>query len=130
MLNLYDNNCVRLNGRLGKKPMTIDEKGHFVGSSLATLDKFLDVEGDFIKGTNWHNVIFVDEAAQHALDNLDKGDAIIITGMLKTRQTVNKKTGTTIYTTSVYVYRSKDIQINMLKNTEVAVANEPAVVAN
>lgn len=112
MSNLYENNCVRLIGRLGKDPVVKTEDGKVVITSLATQDKCIDADGDFIKCTNWHNVTFLAEAAPYALEKLKKGHAITVIGMLRTRSWVDKKTNETRYSTAVEVFRETDIDIN------------------
>lgn len=118
MSNLYDNNCVRLIGRLGKDPMVKTENGKVIVTSLATNDKCIDADGDLIKSTNWHNITFLNEAAPYALEKLKKGNEITIIGMLCTRSWVDKKTNETRYSTAVNVYREQDIDINPSKTIE------------
>ncbi len=94
-------NRVQLIGRLGNDPeVKTFDNGQMVRISLATSEKYRNKRGEEIEDTQWHNVIAWGKTAEIAEKYLKKGQEVVITGKLETRQ-FEDKDGVRRYVTQV-----------------------------
>lgn len=94
-------NKVQLIGRLGIDPeVKTFDNGQMARLSLATSEKYRNAKGEQIENTQWHNVIAWGRTAEIAEKYLHKGQEVVITGKLETRQ-YEDKDGQKRYVTQV-----------------------------
>ena len=99
-------NRVVLKGNLGRAPEVRGENGTVCRISIATSSRWIDPEtGEVHEDTDWHRVVFFNDLAKVAAEQLKKGDAVCIEGYLKTRKWLDKDTGAKRYTTEVVAQR-------------------------
>lgn len=94
-------NRVQLIGNLGSTPIVKNfESGNkMVRFSLATSDVYKK-NGEFIKDTQWHNIVTWGKVAKIAEDNLTTGCEVVIDGRLNQRSYVDKE-GSKRYITEI-----------------------------
>jgi single-strand DNA-binding protein len=94
-------NSVRLIGHLGTDAEVKTGKSEqpFLICKLATND-VVKREGETIKQTQWHTVLFFGKTAERGTPYLKKGVQVMIEGKLVYRQWTNKE-GETKYTTEI-----------------------------
>ncbi len=81
-------NSVRLIGNLGADPETkVLENGSKLSKmSLATSEKYVNKEGEYVEKTNWHKVIAWGKLAGIVKTHLHKGKKIAVEGKLVHRK--------------------------------------------
>lgn len=96
-------NKVILHGRIGRKPETRHLSGDqsVTSFSLATSRKYKDTSGQQQEDTQWHNCQAWGRRGQAIAQYLDKGDAVLLEGELRTRS--YEKEGQTHYRTEITV---------------------------
>ena len=107
-------NSVVILGTLGNKPelKTFANGGKASRISVATSRSWIDSEsGERKEKTQWHNVVLRNRQAEIAVQYLDKGDRVGITGYLETRSYV--KDNITFYVTEII---STNLQMISTKN--------------
>ena len=84
-------NSVTLQGRLGAHPeIKTFENGKSVSRvSLAVEDNYKDSEGNWVNNTHWFRLVFWNKTIE-VLQDLMKGDKIIVTGKFTTDSYVDK----------------------------------------
>ncbi len=93
-------NKVMLRGFVGRTPELYNGMAKF---TLATEENYKDNNGNWIKKTEWHNIIAFGKTAERAMEKIRKGDMIAIDdGKLSHREYENKQ-GQKIQTTSVVI---------------------------
>lgn len=80
-------NKVTLIGNLGANPVVREMTGgrKIARFSLATTDGYRNKEGEYVKETQWHNVVMWGKTAELAEKYLEKGKMIAVEGKLLTR---------------------------------------------
>jgi single-strand DNA-binding protein len=101
MNNILHNN-VNLIGNLGQDIQLIsfnsgNKKASF---SLATTETFKNKDGEYVKNTQWHNVIAWGKQAELLARTLAKGSKVAIQGALQYRMYVDKN-GKTQYVSEI-----------------------------
>jgi single-strand DNA-binding protein len=98
-------NKVQLIGNLGNAPeIKNTESGKKLARfSIATNENYLNVKGEKITETTWHNLIAWDKVADIAEKYLKKGTEVAIEGKLINRSYSDKE-GTKKYITEVQVH--------------------------
>ena len=78
-------NFVILRGNLGKDPelRVIGEDKKVVTISLATQESYQNKKGDWINSASWHMCTMWDKLADRAMEQLKKGNEIIIQGKIQ-----------------------------------------------
>ena len=73
-------------GRLGNDPeQRFTPSGlHITTFSLATNYVYRDKDGNSIRETDWHNVVFIGRQAEVAKDYLHKGSLVLVEGRIRT----------------------------------------------
>lgn len=97
-------NTVQLIGHIGKAP-EVKEFGNdktVARVSLATNESYKGQDGQYVKETQWHNLVLWNGLAKYAGKNLEKGKEVAIEGKLVTRS-YEDKTGQKRYTTEIVV---------------------------
>jgi single-strand DNA-binding protein len=86
-------NSVQLIGNLGRDPeVTTTSSGAKIGKvSLATHESYKDKAGEWVKQTQWHNLVAWGELADHMENNLKKGALIGIRGKLRYNKFTDKE---------------------------------------
>ncbi|HZH54321.1 MAG TPA: single-stranded DNA-binding protein [Sphingobacteriaceae bacterium] len=97
-------NSVRLTGFLGNHPevLLFDQDKKLAKVSLATHERFRNVEGEWKTETHWHNLLYWGKMANFAEQQLTKGAEISIEGKLLSRS-YEDKDGQTRFTVEVVV---------------------------
>ena len=97
-------NSVRLMGHLGQNPeLRTTPTGKKVANfSLATNESYIDVNGEKVTETMWHNLIAWGRQADLAEKYLEKGKEICIEGKISHRNYVDKN-GIKKYVTEIIV---------------------------
>lgn len=85
-------NQVRLTGHLGSDPemKTFGENRNFARVSLATNERYRNMDGEWVSETNWHQLVYWGKSALFAKKNLSKGQEICVEGKLVNRSFVDK----------------------------------------
>jgi len=117
-------NKVQLIGNIGKEPMIYTtETGKKVARfSLATVESYKDKNGDWVKQTNWHQVVAWGKAALMVEEKAKKGVEIAIEGKLQNRSYTNKE-GHTAFVTEIeakqllLIYRNKNVEKSSANNS-------------
>ncbi len=80
-------NKVTLIGNLGANPVVREMTGgrKIARFSLATTDGYRNKEGEYVKETQWHNLVMWGKTAELAEKYLEKGKMIAAEGKLMTR---------------------------------------------
>lgn len=104
-------NNVRLTGFLGSNPeiKTYTENKNMARVSLATNERYRNMDGDWVTETYWHQLVFWGKNAVFAQKNLVKGMEISVAGKLTSRSFVDKE-GDTRYVTEVLVMETLILQ--------------------
>jgi single-strand DNA-binding protein len=86
-------NSIQLIGNLGRDPeVTKTSSGAKIGKvSLATDESYKDKSGEWVKQTQWHNLIAWGEQADYMEANLKKGNLIGIRGKLRYNKYTDKE---------------------------------------
>ncbi len=93
-------NKVMLRGFVGRTPELYNGMAKF---TLATEENYKDNNGNWIKKTEWHNIIAFGKTAERAMEKIRKGDMIAIDdGKLSHREYENKQ-GQKIQTTGIVI---------------------------
>ena len=97
-------NSVRLTGFLGNHPevLLFDQDKKLAKVSLATHERFRNVECEWKTETHWHNLLYWGKMANFAEQQLTKGAEISIEGKLLSRS-YEDKDGQTRFTVEVVV---------------------------
>jgi single-strand DNA-binding protein len=97
-------NKVQLIGRLGQTPEVKKlESGKAVANfSLATNDKYKNQKGEWIKNTEWHNLVAWGKTAEIIEKYVQKGSEIAVEGKLTNRNWEDKE-GNKRYATEILV---------------------------
>jgi single-strand DNA-binding protein len=125
MNNILHNN-VNLIGNLGQDIQLINfESGNKKASfSLATSESYKNKDGEYVKNTQWHNVVAWGKQAELLSRSLSKGNKIAVQGTLQYRTYVDKD-GKTQYVAEVVM--NEFIKINTTRKAEsLEMAAEPA----
>jgi single-strand DNA-binding protein len=96
-------NQVNIVGRLGSDPEThtFPNGGSVTNLSVATSEKWSDkATGEKKERTEWHQVVLYNKLSEIADKYLSKGDAVYISGSLRTRKWQDSS-GTDRYTTEI-----------------------------
>lgn len=95
-------NKVILIGNLGGEPefRQLDSGARVARFSLATNENYKDKTGQWVKNTEWHNIVAWGYTADYAKNNLVKGAMVFVEGKLSTRKWQDKE-GQTRYTTEI-----------------------------
>jgi single-strand DNA-binding protein len=111
-------NNVRLTGFLGSNPeiKTYTENKNMARVSLATNERYRNMDGEWITETYWHQLVFWGKNAVFAQKNLMKGMEISVAGKLTSRSFVDKE-GDTRYVTEVLVMETLLLQRKGLAST-------------
>ena len=99
-------NQVNLIGRLGKDPelKEFSNGGKVCNVTIATSERWTDKNsGEQREETEWHNLVFNGKLAELAAQYLKKGDAVSVTGKIKTRSWAGDD-GQTRYRTEIACY--------------------------
>ena len=99
-------NQVNLIGRLGKEPelKEFSNGGKLCNVTIATSERWTDKNsGEQREETEWHNLVFNGKLADLAAQYLKKGDAVSVTGKIKTRSWQGDD-GQTRYRTDIACY--------------------------
>jgi single-strand DNA-binding protein len=99
-------NQVNLIGRLGKEPelKEFSNGGKLCNVTIATSERWTDKNsGEQREETEWHSLVFNGKLADLAAQYLKKGDAVSITGKIKTRSWAGDD-GQTRYRTEIACY--------------------------
>jgi single-strand DNA-binding protein len=99
-------NQVNLIGRLGKDPelKEFPNGGKVCNVTIATSERWTDKNsGEQREATEWHNLVFNGKLADLAAQYLKKGDAVSVTGKIKTRSWAGDD-GQTRYRTEIACY--------------------------
>lgn len=85
-------NKVSLNGNLGKDPQvrTLKSGSEYAYFSLATNDYYKNKEGEWVRNTDWHNVVVWNWKEKTARFEVKRGNRIELLGRLRTRQYIDK----------------------------------------
>jgi single-strand DNA-binding protein len=125
MNNILHNN-VNLIGNLGQDIQLINfESGNKKASfSLATSESYKNKDGEYVKNTQWHNVVAWGKQAELLSRSLSKGNKIAVQGTLQYRTYVDKD-GKTQYVAEVVM--NEFVKINTTRKAEsLEMAAEPA----
>lgn len=97
-------NRVQLIGNLGNDPEVKEfAKGKKVARfSIATSDSYKDKDGNWVKETQWHNLVAWNKTAEIVEKHLGKGLEVVVEGKLTTRNWEDKD-GVKRYMTEVIV---------------------------
>jgi single-strand DNA-binding protein len=95
-------NLVMLIGHLGKDPELKRTQNDLAicNFSLATSEKRKDEAGNWIKQTEWHNIVVLGQTAENCAKYLEKGRQVAITGKIQTRKWQDE-TGQNRYKTDI-----------------------------
>ncbi|WP_257669344.1 single-stranded DNA-binding protein [Parapedobacter tibetensis] len=98
-------NSVRLTGFLGSNPevKTFNNNRSLARVSIATNERYRNVQGEWVTDTQWHSLVFWGKQAAFVEKSLTKGSEIAVEGKLVNRQYVDKD-GVSRYVTEVNVY--------------------------
>jgi single-strand DNA-binding protein len=98
-------NKVQLIGYLGHNPelKTIDSGKKLARFSVATNESYVNVKGEKVKETQWHNLVVWGRLADVAEKYLSKGSEVVIEGKLLTRSYSDKE-GNKKYITEIEVH--------------------------
>ena len=97
-------NTVQLIGNIGQAP-EIKEFGQgkmLMRFSLAPNETYKNADGQFVKETQWHNLVVWNNRAKSLSKTLEKGKEIAVEGKLVTRN-YEDKTGQKRYVTEIVV---------------------------
>lgn len=85
-------NKVQLAGRLGMDPevRTTANGMKMAKLSLAVNESYKNQQGDWVKQTQWFNIVAWGKMAQSIADNCSKGSEVLIEGRLLTREYTDK----------------------------------------
>lgn len=110
-----------LSGRLGNDPeiRTLDNGTKKSQFSLATTDRYKDLNGNKVEETDWHNCVAFGNLSEVIEKYLRKGSEVTIFGKHKTRK-YKKKDGSTGYVSETVI---KEIDFHGSKQSENV--NEP-----
>jgi single-strand DNA-binding protein len=125
MNNILHNN-VNLIGNLGQDIQLINfESGNKKASfSLATSESYKNKDGEYVKNTQWHNVVAWGKQAELLSRSLSKGNKIAVQGTLQYRTYVDKD-GKTQYVAEVVM--NEFVKMTTTPKTEsLEMAAEPA----
>lgn len=80
-------NKVIILGRIGNDPelKVFDNGGQVCQFSVATDESYTNKQGERIKQTEWHNVVFSGKVAEVVHKYFKKGERILVEGKLRTR---------------------------------------------
>ncbi len=93
-------NRVFLRGFVGKTPEMFNGVAKF---TMATEENYKDNNGNWIKKTEWHNIVAFGKTAERVMEKVRRGDMIAIDdGKLTHREYENKK-GETVHSTSISI---------------------------
>ncbi|OOS05341.1 single-strand DNA-binding protein [Moraxella cuniculi DSM 21768] len=95
-------NIVILIGRLGQDPegKSFQNGGMIAHLSVATKQKWKDLQGDSQERIEWHRVVLHNKLADFGMTNLTKGSLVYVEGSLKHRQYQDRQ-NTTRYITEI-----------------------------
>lgn len=98
-------NKVTLIGNLGKDPdVSYTPSGIPVAKfSVATNERWKDVDGNFQEKTEWHNIVAWRKLAEICGQYLKKGSKVYLEGKLQTRSWDDKNSGVKKYMTEIVV---------------------------
>jgi single-strand DNA-binding protein len=97
-------NNVQLIGNLGKNVelKKFDSGNKKASFSLATTESFKNTKGEFVKNTQWHNIVAWGKNAELISKALEKGSKVAIQGTINYRSYLDKE-GQTKYITEILV---------------------------
>ena len=97
-------NKVQLIGNVGQLPevKTLDNGKKVANLSLATNETYINVTGEKITNTQWHNIVAWGKSAEIIEDYVKKGDEIAIEGKLQ-YETYEDKDGKKRYLTKINI---------------------------
>lgn len=116
-------NFVQLFGRIGNIETVTFDGGSLTKLSVATDESYKDKSGNKVEKTEWHNVIYYGKAGEIVAKYFSKGQRILLTGKLQTRQW--EKEGQKHYTTEIIANTFEFIEKNDNNSNQTAVP--PAV---
>lgn len=95
-------NKVILIGNLGGEPdfRQLESGARVARFSLATNENYKDKTGQWVKNTEWHNIVAWGYTADYVKNNLTKGSMVFVEGKISTRKWQDKE-GQTRYTTEI-----------------------------
>lgn len=98
-------NKVVLLGNLGRAPeVKVTGGGTVVATfSIATVNRFKDVQGNWQDATDWHNCVAFGRLAEIIRDYVGKGSKLFLEGRMQTRSWDDKDSGKKVYRTEVVV---------------------------
>lgn len=114
-------NKVQLIGNLGSNPeiKVLNEGRKMARFSIATNENYKSMSGDWVKETQWHNLVAWGKTAEIVEKYLEKGLEVAVEGKLVNRSYVDKN-GEKRYATEVVV--NEILLLDSRKNK----ANEPS----
>jgi single-strand DNA-binding protein len=97
-------NKVQLIGNLGSNPeiKNFDKGKKLAKFSLATNESFKNAQGEYVKETQWHNVVAWGKTAEIIEKHLKKGTEVAVEGKLINRNYTDKE-GVKRYITEIEV---------------------------
>jgi len=85
-------NKVELTGYVGIEPqvVTLKDGKTFTRFSLATNESYKNAQGEWVKNTNWHNVVVWNKKDAKAKEQIKKGQNVTLTGKLRNNNYTDK----------------------------------------
>ena len=104
-------NKVILIGNLGGEPefRQLESGARVSKFSVATNENYKDKSGQWVKNTEWHNVVTWGYGADYAKNNLSKGAMVFVEGKITTRKWQDKE-GQTRYTTEIEAFTVRSLE--------------------
>lgn len=111
MSNKNSMNRVELMGRLGRDPEVRQVGASAVTTfSVATDESYRNHEGEMVKQTEWHNVVFWGAKGEEMAEVCKKGGLVHVQGKLRTRSWEPKEGGAKQYRTEIVAFEVEPME--------------------
>jgi len=105
-------NKVEIQGFLGRdaEVKTFESGRTLVTLSVATSESYKNANGEWVKTSTWHNVVYWKNKKDESLDFLKKGEMVLVTGKLNARKYTDKN-GQEKYITEVVAQKLEAVKV-------------------